>query len=217
MMKLLAISISEPKPVAYKGRQIMTGIFKAPVQHKIRVEFTGLADDGQADRANHGGPDKAIYAYTIENYRYWQKLLHKPTMPYGQFGENFTVEGMPDDQIHIGDIFKVGEAQLQVTQPRVPCFKLGIRMDSPHFPAAFMRSGRVGFYLRVLVEGEVKADDAIERLAQDPVRLSIQEAMNALSKGVEQEAVIRKALRIEALSAAWRRDLEKRLSKSSPA
>jgi MOSC domain-containing protein YiiM len=208
-MELLAISLSEPKKVAYKGRWIETGIYKEPVRGSIRLNESGLEGDGQADLKNHGGPDKAVYAYTLENYRYWEQELGRD-LPFGQFGENFTVCGMPDEAVNIGDIFRIGEVKVQVTQPRVPCFKLGIKMGDPGFVARFHHSGRVGFYLRVLQEGAVTAGDPIELLEADPAQLCISVAMLALTKGPRQQEIISRALAISALSQAWREDLQKR-------
>jgi MOSC domain-containing protein YiiM len=207
-MRLLAISLSGLRKVPYRGRWIETGIYKEPVEGAVRVGVCGLEGDGQADLKNHGGPDKAIYVYTLENYRHWEQELGRP-LSFAQFGENLTVCGMPDEAVHIGDVFRIGSVQVQVTQPRVPCFKLGIKMDDPGFVARFHDSGRVGFYLRVLREGTITADDTIELLAPDPAQLSIREAMLARIKGPRQQEIIRRALAITALSGAWRRDLQK--------
>jgi MOSC domain-containing protein YiiM len=179
------------------------------------VGITGLAGDGQADLEAHGGADKAVYVYTIEHYHFWQQALECPTMPYGQFGENLTVQSMPDDRVHIGDRFRIGRLLVQITQPRVPCFKLGIRMNRPDFPRRFMRSGRTGFYFRVLEEAELSAGEMIERISTDPIELTVQESMQALIPGPKQKDVIAKALRVDALSQAWRDDLEKRLRRLS--
>jgi MOSC domain-containing protein YiiM len=170
----------------------------------------GLEGDVQVDRKNHGGQDKAIYAYTVENYRFWEQELNRGSFPYGQFGENFTVTGLPDEAVHIGDLFRIGPILVQVTQPRVPCFKLGLKMGDPLFVNAFLRSGRAGFYLRVLEEGEVSPGDTIMRIRVDEERLTLRDAMLALVKGPRQHEIIDRALRIDALSEAWREDLEKR-------
>jgi MOSC domain-containing protein YiiM len=209
-MKLLAISVAVPRQIEYNRRWIATGIYKEPVSHPVRATVLGLEGDVQVDRENHGGPDKAIYVYTVENYRFWEQEFNKAPFPYGQFGENFTVEELPDEAVHIGDLFRIGPILVQVTQPRVPCFKLGLKMDNPVFVNAFLRSGRVGFYLRVLEEGEVSPGDTITRIRVDEERLTIRDAMLALVKGPRQHEIIDQALRIKALSEAWRNDLEKR-------
>jgi MOSC domain-containing protein YiiM len=214
-MKLLAISVGLPRTIEVDGRSVTTGIFKEPVEGPVHVGSTGVAGDGQADLEAHGGADKAVYVYTIEHYRFWQQALKCSTMPFGQFGENLTVEEMPDDRVHIGDRFRIGQLLVEVTQPRVPCFKLGIRMNRPDFPRRFMHSGRTGFYFRVLEEGELSAGEAIERISMAPIQLTIQESMQALIPGPNQRGVIESALEVDALSQAWRDDLEKRLRKLS--
>jgi len=207
-MQLLAISLSGLKRVPYRGRWIETGIYKEPVKGPVWVHEWGLEGDSQADLKNHGGPDKAVYVYTLENYRYWELELGRD-LPFGQFGENLTVCGMVDEAVHIGDIFRIGEVRVQVTQPRVPCYKLGIKMEDPGFVRRFHHSGRVGFYLRVLREGTVAVGDTVELLEPDPAKLSISEAMLAVTKGPRQQEIIERALAIPALSQAWRRDLQK--------
>lgn len=209
-MELLAISLAVPKQVEYNQRWISTGIYKEPVSRPVRATALGLEGDVQVDRKNHGGQDKAIYAYTVENYRFWEQELNRGSFPYGQFGENFTVTGLPDEAVHIGDLFRIGPILVQVTQPRVPCFKLGLKMGDPLFVNAFLRSGRAGFYLRVLEEGEVSPGDTIMRIRVDEERLTLRDAMLALVKGPRQHEIIDRALRIDALSEAWREDLEKR-------
>jgi MOSC domain-containing protein YiiM len=209
-MELLAISLAEPKQVEYDGRLISTGIYKEPVEGPVKAGAFGLEGDVQVDLKNHGGKDKAIYVYTVENYRFWERELKKSSFAFGQFGENFTVSGMPDDTVHIGDIFAIGELVVQVTQPRVPCFKLGIKMGDPSFVDAFLNSGRTGFYFRVLEEGEVNSGDAIVRLQEDEGRLNIRDAMLAIIKGPRQQEIIERALRIEALSESWKESLKKR-------
>lgn len=209
-MELLAISLAEPKQVEYDGRSISTGIYKEPVEGPVKAGAFGLEGDVQVDLKNHGGKDKAIYVYTVENYRFWERELKKSSFAFGQFGENFTVCGMPDDAVHIGDIFAIGKLVVQVTQPRVPCFKLGIKMGDPSFVDAFLNSGRTGFYFRVLEEGEVNSGDTIVRLQEDEGRLNIRDAMLAIIKGPRQQEIIERALRIEALSESWQESLKKR-------
>jgi MOSC domain-containing protein YiiM len=210
-MELLAISLAVATQVEYNQRRISTGIYKQPVEGPVRATALGLEGDVQVDRKNHGGPDKAVYVYTVENYRHWERELQKSAFPHGQFGENFTVSGMPDERVHIGDLFRIGSILAQVTQPRVPCFKLGIKMGDPAFVPVFLRSGRVGFYLRVLEEGEVRAGDSITRVKEDAERLDIRDSMLARIPGPRQKEIIERALSIEALSEAWRDDLRKRL------
>lgn len=212
-MRVLAINIAKRQKIEYRARWIETGIFKSPVVGAIPVAKDGFAGDIQVDRKNHGGRDKAVYAYTRENYGYWESLHGIQEYPPGQFGENLTVSGMPDESIHIGDIFTVGQSAMQVTQPRVPCFKLGIKFGNPGFVADFLASGRTGFYLRVLEEGLVQADDVIMLREADPRRVSIRNAMRAWMSGPAQPEWIDKVLAVNALSDAWRKDLTQRLKK----
>lgn len=212
-MELLAISRAVAREVEHNGHIVTTGIFKEPVPGPVRADAMGLDGDVQVDRENHGGHDKALYAYSLENYRYWeQELGREIPFPYGQFGENFTVTGLPDEAVHIGDIFRIGELLVQVTQPRVPCFKLGIKMGDPRFVGIFRHSGRVGFYLRVLEGGEVKVGDRITRVQVDPLGINIRDAMLAVNKGPQQQEFIAKVLEVAALSEAWRVDLTQRLA-----
>ena len=212
-MKLLSISLAEARQVEYNQRQVSTGIYKEPVDGAVSATELGLMGDVQVDRENHGGRDKDIYVYSIENYLFWQEQLGVEAFPHGQFGENFTVSGMEDENVHVGDIFQFGEILVEVTQPRVPCFKLGIKMGDPKFVETFLHSGRVGFYLRVLREGTVRADDTISLAQEHPAKLNIRDCMLAIIKGPRQHEIIARALAIEALSEAWRKDLRKRLMK----
>lgn len=209
-MQLLSISVGLPRTVDYRGKPVSTGIYKEAVPGPVTVSRTGLEGDGQADLENHGGLDKAVYAYTIENYDYWKEESGRADMPPGLFGENFTVSGMPDEAVHLGDTFRIGEILVQVTQPRVPCFKLGLRMGMADFVSHFMVSGRVGFYLRVLETGSVRGGDAIELVRADAEGLNIRDSMLALADGPRRQEIIRRALSVDALSDAWRADLLKR-------
>ncbi|MFQ5804046.1 MAG: MOSC domain-containing protein [Candidatus Methylomirabilales bacterium] len=213
-MKLLSVNVSLPKEVPYMDKTTTTGIFKEPVNGRVMLCTLSLDGDGQADLKAHGGIYKAVYVYSIENYDYWKRELGRTDFSFGQFGENFTVEGMLDDTIHIGDVFRVGSALVEVTQPRVPCFKLGIKMGLPQFPKMFLASGRPGFYLRVLEEGQVGAGDVFERVTAEPERMTVQEMCHLLyfdSKNIEGA---RKALRIKTLSPGWRGSFEERLAKA---
>ncbi|MFQ6031068.1 MAG: MOSC domain-containing protein [Dehalococcoidia bacterium] len=204
MMKLLSVNVSLPKQVPYRGKTIKPGIYKEPVQGRVRLRRLNLDGDGQADLVGHGGIYKAVYAYSIEYYGYWKRELGRNDFAYGQFGENFTVEGMPDDQLHVGDLFRVGTALVEVTQPRVPCFKLALKMEMPKFLKLFMPSEKVGFYFRVLEEGEVATGDILERVKVDPERMTVREIYHLLYYEKEKLEGAQKALRIAALSPGWR-------------
>lgn len=213
-MKLISVNVSLPEEIDHDGKKTGTAIFKTPVKGRVRLRTLNLDGDGQADLWSHGGVNRAVYVYTMENYFYWKKELGRDDFVPGQFGENFTVEGMPEDQIHVGDIFRIGDARVQVTQPRVPCFKLGIRMNTPEFPKLFLASNRVGFYLRVLKEGEVGAGDRIDLVRTDPIGMTVQKISHLLYFDPKNVEDARRALAIEALSPGWRDSFEERLAKA---
>jgi MOSC domain-containing protein YiiM len=207
-MKLLSVNVSLPKEVSYRGKTVRTGIYKEPVEGRVRLRELNLDGDGQADLVGHGGIYKAVHVYTMENYDHWKRELNRDDLPYGQFGENFTVEGMPDDKIHVGDVFRVGSTLLEVTQPRVPCFKLAMKMEMPDFLKLFMPSERVGFYSRVLEEGEVGAGDSIERVKEDPEGMTVKEMFHLLYYERDKVEGARRALCIAAMSPGWRGSFE---------
>jgi MOSC domain-containing protein YiiM len=208
-MRVISVNVSLPKVVAAPKGPVETGIFKLPVEGRIAVRTLNLEGDGQADLRFHGGVDKAVYAYPIEHYAYWKDVLQREAMPFGLFGENLTVEGMLERDVCIGDTFRIGTAIVQITQPRVPCFKLGIKMGDPGFVKRFLRSRRSGFYLRVLREGDIGAGDAVVCIEEDPVRLSVHDihAIHFPETETDSDA-IRRALAVPALSGEWRGELE---------
>jgi MOSC domain-containing protein YiiM len=166
-MRILSVQVGRPRTVHHRGREIRSAIFKEPVLLPVRARRLGLEGDAQADLRVHGGPDKAVYAYDAAGYTHFRAGLGRE-LPYGHLGENLTVEGMPETEVRIGDVYRVGEALLQVTTPRSPCFKLAMRMEMPTFPKSFLESGHTGFYLRVLEEGDVAAGDAITLVSREP-------------------------------------------------
>lgn len=210
-MKLLSVNVSRPREISHNGRAVRTGIFKEPVSGRVMLRTLNLDGDGQADLLNHGGVHRAAYAYPFENYGCWQRELGRDDLVFGQFGENFTVSGITEEDACIGDVFHVGEALVQVSQPRPPCFKLGIRMGMPGFLKPFLASGRVGFYLRVLEEGEVGAGDVFEIVERDPERMTVREISDLLFFEPDNLEGARRALRIEALSPGWRDSFEERM------
>ena len=213
-MDLLSVNVSLGKEVTYKSKTVTTGIFKEPVNDRVMLRTLNLDGDRQIDLKGHGGPFKAVCVYSIEQYELWQKELGRDDFRHGQFGENFTVDGMPDDKTHVGDVFRVGNALVQVTQPRVPCYRLGIKMGSPEFPKKFLQSNRVGFYMRVLQEGEVGAGDLIELVETDPQRMTVEEINRLLYFDSQNMEDAKKALHIDALSPGWRGSFEERLEKA---
>jgi MOSC domain-containing protein YiiM len=213
-MKLLSVNVSLPREVQHGRKTVTTGIFKEPVNGRVMLRTLNLDGDGQADLIGHGGIYKAAYVYSIENYDYWKRELGRTDFTFGQFGENFTVEGMLEDEIHVGDVFRVGSALVAVTQPRVPCYKLGIKMGLPRFVKMYLASCQVGFYLRVLEEGEVGAGDVFDRVRTDAERMTVREICHLLYFDPENLGGARKALRIQALSPGWRQSFEERLVKT---
>jgi len=214
MMRLLAVNVSRPKEVSQNGKIITTGIFKESVPGRVMLRTLNLDGDGQADLKAHGGVHKAAYAYSIENYEYWKRELARDNFRYGQFGENFTVEGMVEDVVHLGDVFRVGGATVQVSEPRAPCAKLALKMGLPQFPKRFLASERVGFYLRVLREGEVGAGDVIERLQADPEQMTVRQFVHLAYFDEGNLEGVQRALRIRALPPDWREWLEGVLAKA---
>jgi MOSC domain-containing protein YiiM/ferredoxin-NADP reductase len=204
MARLLSVNVGLPRDIEWKGRTVHTGIWKEPVIRRCRVNRLNLEGDGQGDLAGHGGEQRAVFVYQIESYRYWQEQLRRTDFVYGQFGENFTVEGLPDDTVCIGDRYQIGSALFEVTQPRVTCYRVGIRMNEPRMPALLTSSGRPGFYFRVLREGEVGAGDAIVKVGEANERMTVAEINALLYSPDHVHERLERAVRIEALSAGWR-------------
>ena len=208
MARLLSVNVGLPRDIAWKGRTVHTGIWKNPVHGRCRVGRLNLEGDGQGDLAGHGGEHRAVFVYQIESYRYWQEQLKRTDFVHGQFGENFTVEGLPDDAVCIGDRYQIGTALFEVTQPRVTCFRVGIRMNEPRMAALLTSSGRPGFYFRVLREGEVGAGDEIVKVGEAAERMTVTEINALLYLPNHARDRLERALRIEALSPGWRGSFE---------
>ena len=179
MARLLSVNVGLPRDIAWKGRTVHTAIWKEPVPAAVGSAGSIVDGDGQGDLAGHGGEQRAVFVYQIESYRYWQEQLGRTDFVPGQFGENFTIEGLPDDGVCIGDRYQIGNALFEVTQPRVTCYRVGIRLNEPRMPALLTSSGRPGFYLRVLQPGEVGADDEIAKVGEATERMTVAE-INAL-------------------------------------
>ena len=216
-MKLVSVNVSLPREITVKGKTVRTGIFKEAVARRVRVDTLNIDGDGQADLIGHGGPFRAVLVYSLENHAYWEHELGQSGFEFGHFGENFTVEGMLEGDVHVGDVFRIGTALFQVTQPRVPCYKLAIKVGIENFYSRILESGRPGFYFRVLEEGEVGAGDAIERVRLDPVGLTVRQVSHLLYFDKDDLEGARTALRVEALSPGWRQSFEKRLAKAQRA
>ncbi len=202
--RLLSVNVGLPREVVWQGRTVSTAIWKQPVQGPRLVRRLNVDGDRQGDLAGHGGENRAVFVYQIDAYRYWEKQLGRADFTYGQFGENFTVEGLPDDDVRVGDRYRIGSAIFEVTQPRVTCYRIGIRMSEPRMASLLVAHGRPGFYFRVLQEGEVEAGDDVVRLLRGPENISISEINALLYKPGHSAERLEQALRIPALSAGWR-------------
>jgi ferredoxin-NADP reductase/MOSC domain-containing protein YiiM/ferredoxin len=215
MARLLSVNVGLPRDIEWKGRTVHTGIWKNPVHGRCWARRLNLDGDGQGDLAGHGGEQRAVFVYQIESHRYWQEQLKRTDFVYGQFGENFTIEGLPDAVVCIGDRYRIGNALFEVTQPRVTCYRVGIRTNEPRMPALLTSSGRPGFYLRVLQEGEVGAGDEIVKVGEARERMTVAEINSLLYSSTHPRDQLERALRIEALSPGWRWSFEALLQSHS--
>jgi ferredoxin-NADP reductase/MOSC domain-containing protein YiiM len=208
MATLLSVNVGLPKEIEWRGERVFTAIWKQPVSGARIVRRLNVDGDGQGDLAGHGGEHRAVFVYQRSSYEFWERELDRSDFTTGQFGENFTVDGLPDDEVCIGDRFRIGEALFEVTQPRVTCYRVGIRMNDAKMPARLVAAGRPGFYLRVLHEGRVAPGDAIEVLHRDADGVTVAEIDALLYRGLRDRALVTRALRSSALSQGWRSSLE---------
>lgn len=211
-MKLLSVNIALPQEIEINGKPVLTGIYKLPVAGRVWLGRLSLAGDGQADLTVHGGEHQAAYAYPHEHYAHWQSVLGRNALPPGTFGENFTVSGLLETEVIVGDVLQIGGATVQDTLPRLPCFKFGHKIGRPALIKDFLHSGRSGFYLRVLAEGDVGAGDEITVLRRDPAGISIRTALGLQRLGEGDAELLRRALTIDSLAPGLRHDFEKRLA-----
>jgi ferredoxin-NADP reductase/MOSC domain-containing protein YiiM len=208
MARLLSVNVGLPQDILWNGKTVHTSIWKEPVPGRRVVRRLNIDGDGQGDLAGHGGEHRAVFVYQIEAYRYWENRLGRSDFTYGQFSENFTIEGLADDEVCVGDRYRIGSALFEVTQPRVTCYRVGIRMNEPRMAALLTSSGRPGFYLRVLREGEVGAGDPIEKVEEDPERMTIEQINALLYLPGHPRSQLERALRIRALPVGWRASFE---------
>jgi ferredoxin-NADP reductase/MOSC domain-containing protein YiiM len=201
---LVSVNVGMPKNVAWQGRTVRTGIFKDPVAGARRVGKLNVDGDGQGDLGGHGGEQRAVFVYQLDSYRYWERELDRGDLVHGQFGENFTVDGPGDDEVCIGDRYRIGTAVFEVTQPRVTCFRVGLRMNDPRIPALLVSHHRPGYYFRVIDEGEVQAGDAIFKIGSGPEQMTVAEVDALLYLPPHPRQQLLRALRIPALSTGWR-------------
>jgi len=202
-MKVLSVNVALPRLIAWKGQTFNTGIFKQPIAGPVMMRQLDFDGDRQADLSVHGGPYKAVYAYPSEHYEFWRTELPAMDLPWGQFGENLTTEGLTEADTHIGDVLRIGMATVQVTQPRVPCFKLAAKFQRDDILKRFLQSGRSGFYFSVIAEGLVAAGDAIERIQQDPSGIAVNDINKLFNHGTDT-ALLRRVVQLEALPLDWR-------------
>jgi ferredoxin-NADP reductase/MOSC domain-containing protein YiiM/ferredoxin len=205
--RLISVNVGLPRDVSWRGATVHTAVWKSPVPDLRMVRRLNIDGDGQGDLAGHGGEQRAVMVYQLDSYRHWQSHLHRGDFTFGQFGENFTVEGLPDDEVSIGDRYRIGGALFEVTQPRVTCYRVGIRMDEPRMPSLLVSHRRPGFYLRVLEEGPVRAGDEIVKIAEGPGSVSVAEVDALLYLPGHPSDALERALRVPALSAGWKGSL----------
>ena len=214
----MSVNTGLPREVMWHGRTVRTGIFKEAVEGRVAVRTLNLEGDRQADLSVHGGKDKAVYCYPIEHYDYWKKELPGRELPMGMFGENFTTDGLLEESVHLGDRFSVGSAEVVATQPRLPCYKLGVRFQSDDMVRRFLASGRTGFYLAVTREGEVGAGDEIKVISRDDNAVPVSEITRLyIAKRYDEDDLtsLRRALRVAALPESWKGYFRERLEKAS--
>ena len=212
-MKILSISVGRPRLVMRDGEPVSTGIFKEPVAGRVMLRTLNLDGDRQADLSVHGGPEKAVYAYPSEHYEFWKQELPDMDLPWGIFGENVTTEGLLETETHIGDRFRIGSAEVMVTQPRMPCYKLGIRFGRTDIIRRFLVSERSGLYFSVLKEGEVGAGDEIELLEKNAAGVRVVDVTRLYSSERENVDLMRKAVATKGLPESWREYFQTRIER----
>jgi MOSC domain-containing protein YiiM len=217
-MNIVSLNVGLPRTVDWNGEPVTTGIFKEPVPGPLMLRALNLDGDGQADLTVHGGVSKAVYAYPVEHYEFWIKTLpagYRPDMnlPYGMFGENLTTQGMFEDSVNVGDRFRIGQAQVVVTEPRLPCYKLGIKFGRSDIIKRFLQSRRTGFYFAVTQEGEVRAGDEIELISRNASNITISDITRLYAFERDDLATLRRAVKLPALSQSWREYFEHQIEK----
>jgi MOSC domain-containing protein YiiM len=215
MASIISLNIDLPREITWRGRTVTTAIYKSPVDGRVSLRRLNLDGDRQADLSVHGGEFKAVYCYPVEHYEWWTRELAGRELPPGMFGENFTTDGLDEDSVHLGDQFSIGTAQVVVTQPRLPCYKLGIRFEANDMVKRFLASGRTGFYLAVRREGDVGAGDAITPIARDPDGVRVADVTRlyvAKTFTRDDVATIGSALRVAAFPDNWKAHFRERLA-----
>ncbi len=212
-MEIVSVNVGLPREVIWKGRAVVTGIFKHPVAGRILMHPLNLDGDRQADLSVHGGPTKAVYVYPGEHYAYWQGELPGMALPWGMFGENLTTRGLSESTVSIGDRFRIGSAEVVVTEPRLPCYKLGLRFGRDDIIKRFLASRRTGFYFGVLKEGDVGAGDAIQRISRDPHGVTVADIAHLYADKRANVELLHRAVQVEGLPESWRTYFRARIRK----
>ena len=204
-MKIISVNVGLPREVEWNGQRVATGIFKAPVQGSVNVRTLNLEGDGQADLSVHGGPSKAVYAYPSEHYEFWRAELPGTGLPWGMFGENLSTAGCVEEDVRIGDEFRIGTVRLRVTEPRMPCYKLGIRFGRQDIVKRFLQSRRSGFYFAVVQQGPVHEGDTIERVREATEGVTVADIVRLYTSDRRNVKLLRRVVALDALGDSWRR------------
>ena len=212
-LKVISVNVSLPRSVSWEGQSVTTGIFKRPAAGRVTVHTLNLDGDRQADLRVHGGASKAVYAYPSEHYAYWRREFPEMELPWGMFGENLTTEGLLEDRVNIGDRYRIGSCELIVTQPRLPCYKLGVRFGRKDIVKRFLHSGRSGFYFAVQREGEAGAGDSITPLGRDEQRVTVADIVRLYVSDTPDLPLLRRALQLEALPADWHEHFRQQMAR----
>jgi len=212
-MKILSINVSEPQKVIFNGKELITSIYKKPTTNEVRVTSQGIEGDRQADLSVHGGYDKAVYGYSYTHYQLWGEKLNKQYDEYGLVGENLTIDVFDENEIYIGDKFKINDCILQVSQPRIPCYKIGIKMNSRDFPKMFSQSGLLGSYFRVIQDGKIQAGSDIEKIHNENNSMTLKDISNLLFVDIKNIDLMKKALDIDSLTEEIKEKFRERLMK----
>ncbi|PYL79019.1 MAG: MOSC domain-containing protein [Verrucomicrobia bacterium] len=214
-MKVLSLNVGLPREVTWQGKRVTTGIFKEPIQERVMMRTLNLDGDQQADLTVHGGVSKAVYAYPSEHYNYWRSELPGMDLSWGMFGENFTTEGFLEDAVYIGDRFRIGETEVMVTEPRMPCYKLGIKFGRADIIKRFLASRRTGFYFAVMREGMVGAGDDVELIEREQQEISVADVTRLYAFDKDDVKSLRRAIQVEALPESWKGYFQHQLEKQT--
>src|SRR5213595_4346824 len=214
-MKVLSLNVGLPREMTWQGKRVTTGIFKEPIQGPVMMRALNLDGDQQADLTVHGGVDKAVYAYPSEHYGYWRAELRGVDLPWGMFGENFTTEGLLEENVYIGDRFRIGETEVMVTEPRMPCYKLGIKFGRADIIKRFLASRRTGFYFAVMREGMVGAGDDVELIEREQQEISVADVTRLYAFDKDDVKSLRRAIQVDALPESWKGYFQHQLEKQT--